>query len=82
MLHRGTLAGFVLIGGKLNDETYRPDEIDVLGFATHQLTLDLVALRVEQLEQQSSVREQESAVLRDQLKTAMQMLKGTVVPPR
>jgi hypothetical protein len=82
MLHRGTLAGFVLIGGKLNDETYRPDEIDVLGFATDQLTLDLVALRVEQLEQQSSVREQESAVLRDQLKTAMQMLKGTVVPPR
>jgi hypothetical protein len=80
MLHRGTLAGFVLIGGKSNNETYRPDEIDVLGFATHQLTLDLVALRVEQLEQQSSVREQESAVLRDQLKAAMQMLKGTVAP--
>jgi len=75
MLHRGTLAGFVLIGGKSNNETYRPDEIDVLAFATHQLTLDLVALRVEQLEQQSSLRAQDSAVLRDQLKAAMQCSK-------
>jgi hypothetical protein len=79
MFHRGRLGGFVLLGGKSSNETYRPDEIDVLGFATHQLTLDLVALRVEQLEQQSSVHEQESHVLRDQLKTAMQILKGTDV---
>jgi len=77
MLHRGALGGFVLLGSKPNKEAYRPDEIEVLGFATHQLTLDLVALRVEQLEQRSAVREQEAAVLRDQLKTAMQMLKST-----
>jgi len=84
MIHRGDLGGFVLLGNKSNNETYRPDEIEVLGFATHQLALDLVALRVEQLEQYSSgiehesqIREHEAAVLRDQLKAAMQLLKGT-----
>lgn len=90
MVHRGNLNGFVLLGNKSNNETYRPDEIDVLGFATHQLALDLVALRVEQLEQYSSdikhesqIREHEAAVLRDQLKAAMQLLKSTdVVPTR
>jgi GAF domain-containing protein len=86
MIHRGDLGGFVLLGNKSNNETYRPDEIEVLGFATHQLALDLVALRVEQLEQYSSgieqeaqIREHETAVLRDQLKAAMQLLKGTDV---
>jgi len=79
-----------LLGNKSNNETYRPDEIDVLGFATHQLALDLVALRVEQLEQcssdikcESQIREHEAAVLRDQLKAAMQLLKSTdAVPTR
>jgi len=88
MVHRGNLGGFVLLGNKSNDETYRPDEIEVLGFATHQLALDLVALRVEQLEQYSSgveheaqIREHEAAVLRDQLQAAMQLLKNTDVLP-
>jgi len=52
----------------------------VLGFATHQLALDLVALRVEQLERYSSgieresqIREQEAVILRDQLQAAMQL---------
>jgi hypothetical protein len=83
MVHRGNLGGFVLLGNKSNNETYRPDEISVLGFATQQLALDLVALRVEQLEQYSSdiehesqIREHEAAVLRDQLKAAMQLLKN------
>jgi hypothetical protein len=86
MVHRGNLGGFVLLGSKSNNETYRPDEIDVLGFAMHQLALDLVALRVEQLEQYSSgiehesqIREHEAAILRDQLQAAMQLLKNTDV---
>jgi len=50
MSHRGTLNGFTLVGGKRNGESYRPDELDVLGFAAHQIGLDLHAIRVEVLE--------------------------------
>jgi hypothetical protein len=83
MINRGSLDGFVLLGRKSNNETYRPDEIEVLAFATQQLALDLVALRVEQLEQyssgieyQSEMREREAAVLREQLHAAMKLLKS------
>ncbi|MES2315908.1 MAG: GAF domain-containing protein [Pseudomonadota bacterium] len=50
MSHRGALNGFVLVGARRNGEPFRPDELDVLGFAAHQVGLDLHALRVELLE--------------------------------
>jgi hypothetical protein len=50
MCHRGALNGFVLLGSKRGGESYRPDECEVLGFAAHQVGLDLHALRVEVLE--------------------------------
>ncbi|HSY28150.1 MAG TPA: hypothetical protein VK832_11640 [Burkholderiaceae bacterium] len=49
MAHRGVLHGFVLLGEKPNREEYRPDEVDVLAFAAHQIGLDLYALQNEQL---------------------------------
>jgi hypothetical protein len=49
-VHHGELDGFVLMGPKPNGETYRPDEIGVLGHAAHQVGLDFRALRMEQLE--------------------------------
>jgi len=49
MSHRGQLSGFALIGEKPNREIFRPDEIDVLGFATHQIGLDLYALQNDKL---------------------------------
>jgi hypothetical protein len=52
MSHRGMLNGFVLIGCKRFGDAYRPDEMDVLAFAAHQVGLDLHALRVELLETQ------------------------------
>lgn len=52
MGHRGTLSGFVVIGTKRGGENYRPDECEVMDFATRQIGLDLHALRVEALEGQ------------------------------
>jgi hypothetical protein len=48
-LHHGVLDGFVLLDDKPGGEAYRPDEIEVLAFAAHQVGLDLRALRMEQL---------------------------------
>jgi hypothetical protein len=49
MNHRGMLNGFILLGRKPGGDLYRPDEIDVLGSATHQIGLDLHALTVSAL---------------------------------
>ena len=51
MMHQAVLAGFVLLGPKPIGEDYRPDEIEVLGWATQQIGLDLQAIRVRALEQ-------------------------------
>ena len=50
MLHQAALAGFVLLGPKPTREDYRPDEIEVVGWATQQVGLDLQAIRVRELE--------------------------------
>lgn len=52
MSHRGILNGIVLIGMKRSGESYRPDEMELLAFAVHQIGLDLHAIRVESLENQ------------------------------
>jgi hypothetical protein len=52
MLDQGALAGFVLVGGKPDDADYRPDEVELLGWAAHQVGLDLQALHARDLEAQ------------------------------
>jgi hypothetical protein len=51
MMHQAALAGFVLLGPKPTGEDYRPDEIEILGWATQQVGLDMQAIRVRDLEQ-------------------------------
>lgn len=51
MTHQAALAGFVLLGPKPTGEDYRPDEVEILGWATQQVGLDLQAIRVRDLEQ-------------------------------
>jgi hypothetical protein len=51
MMHQAALAGFVLLGPKPTGEDYRPDEIEILGWAAQQVGLDLQAIRVRELEQ-------------------------------
>ena len=50
MMHQAALAGFILLGPKPTSEDYRPDEIEVLGWATQQVGLDMQAIRVRDLE--------------------------------
>ena len=54
MLDQGALTGFVLLGTKRDRAEYRPDEVENLGWATHQVGLDLRALHARQLEEQNS----------------------------
>ena len=54
----------MLIGGKLNKPIYRPDEMELLGFAANQIGLDLHALEAEELRQDATEHEREVALLR------------------
>jgi hypothetical protein len=51
MMHQAALAGFVLLGPKPTGEDYRPDEVEIMAWATQQVGLDLQAIRVRDLEQ-------------------------------
>lgn len=55
MLDQGALSGFVLIGRKSDGTDYRPDEVELLGWAVHQVGLDLQAIHARELE--ATVRE-------------------------
>ena len=55
MLQRGSLTGFVRMGLKPSGERCRPDERDVLAWATQQIGLDLHALEVERLQTENAV---------------------------
>ena len=70
MMHQAALAGFVLLGPKPTGEDYRPDEIEILGWATQQVGLDLQAIRVRALEQQVGTLEARNANLSDILAKA------------
>jgi hypothetical protein len=70
MMHQAALAGFVLLGPKPTGEDYRPDEVEVLGWATQQVGLDLQAIRVRELEQSVLSLEARNANLSDILAKA------------
>ncbi|MBC7623520.1 MAG: hypothetical protein H7232_09060 [Aeromicrobium sp.] len=57
MIVRGQIIGLVLLGQKLSGGKCRPDEIELLTLATHQLGLQLESLRVEHLERHSAALE-------------------------
>jgi hypothetical protein len=71
MAHRGDLPGFVLLGPRHEREPYRPDQIDALERAVHDVGLDFHALRVERLVQQVAAERRAAEMLRAQLQTAM-----------
>lgn len=49
MLDHGRLAGFLLLDHKPDGSDFRPDEVDVLGWAAHQVGLDLQSIRASEL---------------------------------
>ncbi len=70
MMHQAALAGFVLLGPKPTGEDYRPDEVEVMAWATQQIGLDLQAIRVRELEQSVITLEARNANLSDILEKA------------
>ncbi|MGZ3306606.1 MAG: hypothetical protein ACXU8U_12165, partial [Asticcacaulis sp.] len=71
MSHRGELLGLVLMGYKTSGDNYRPDEREVLGWAAHQIGLDLHALKVEELEREAREQQQRIGLLDAQLQIAL-----------
>ncbi len=57
VIMRADLMGFIALGSKPSGAGYRPDEIEVLGWAVQQIGLDLHTRRVQQLEQANQVLE-------------------------
>ncbi len=77
MMHQAALAGFILLGPKPTGEDYRPDEIEVMAWATHQIGLDLQAIRVRELEQTVTRLEVHTGSLEAHNKTLAKILAGT-----
>jgi hypothetical protein len=65
MSHRSDLQGIVLMGMKATGESYRPDELAVLGFAAHQIGLDHHALKVEKYARDNARQQVQIAELRE-----------------
>ena len=64
MVNRNEVVGFVVLGPKPDGLTYRPDEIDLIGWATQQIGQDLHALEVERFSALAAELRQENATLR------------------
>lgn len=54
ILNRNEVTGVVLLGPKASGLPYRPDEIELIGWATRQIGLDLHTLKIESLEAMAS----------------------------
>jgi hypothetical protein len=80
MLDQGTLAGFVLVGAKPDGADFRPDEIELLGWAAHQVGLDLQALHARDLEAQVVSLNEKVAWLAEDKARLTALLSGGLQP--
>ena len=79
ILYRGEIDGFMLINRKPSLEAYRPDELNLLGFAIQQIGLDLTALEREQFKQRASEQEALATTARssaEELRALLQLALG------
>ena len=67
MINRNQVIGVVLLGSKPSGSSYRPDEIDLIGWATRQVGLDLYALKIEALEAERASQAEQISVLNARL---------------
>lgn len=80
MAMRHELGGILLLGPKPNGEPYRPDQIELLGWAAGQIGLDLNALEVERLEALTEGQRGEIAALRTTVKAIKRMARAGLSP--
>jgi len=84
MLDQRGLAGFVLLGSKPDGSHYRPDQEENIGWATHQVGLDLQALRARALDEElASLRGRLTATEaeRDRLLSTLSVARGAPEQP-
>ena len=63
MLNRNEVTGVVLLGPKPSGFDFRPDEVELIGWAARQVGLDLHTLKVEALEAAQLAQSQQIALL-------------------
>jgi len=78
MRHRGELTGLMLMAAKPSGDPYRPDEQELLGWAAHQMGLDLQALEAEQLQDSVLRMQRDCASLTAQLELVREL--GLTIP--
>jgi hypothetical protein len=76
MGHRGALPGFALVGARRDREPYRPDQVEALERAVHEVGLDFYALELAHLEHVVDAERRTSETLRAQLQTAITLAKS------
>jgi hypothetical protein len=69
VVRRSELVGFVAVTEKTDRTLYRPDEIENLLRAVHQVSSDLYALQLEHFQKRSQELEQQNEALRDELRS-------------
>ena len=67
MVNRNEVIGMVLVGPKPDGLDFRPDEIELIGWATRQVGLDLRALEIERLTAKNTDLIRENETLRSLL---------------
>lgn len=72
MLDQGRLLGFALVGAKPDGAHYRPDEIEILNWAVHQVGLDIRALHARLLEERVESLTGENRLLTNEKDRAIQ----------
>lgn len=80
MMHGHDLEGFAVLGRKLDGERYRPDEIELVEWASRQVGLDLFALSVDQLKAEREERDRDIAVLTGRIGELQGALSSRLVP--
>ncbi len=70
VVNRNDVVGLVLLGPKPDGLDYRPDEIELIGWSTRQVGLDLRALEIEQLTARNMELRRENVALRSLLPSA------------
>lgn len=84
MLNQRGLAGFVLLGSKPDGSHFRPDQEENIGWATHQIGLDLQALKARALDEELASLRNRLAVTeaeRDRLVSSLAIHANVVEQP-